>query len=156
MVHKIKRLRISSGGNHTTNYSFYVTGFSLNNQRIMLKITKSSGVDLTMCYNTNDFATRLLAPIANCTPVPPTPTPDPTFWDRSNIPTPQNVMIYKFLNRTYGKYSDSQVYWSFNGVTHYHRRTKLYRYAGKFIRESIFQCWCTAGSQQSKCLLGFY
>lgn len=40
------------------------------------------------------------------------------FWDRSNIPQAKNVMIYKFINRTYGKYSDSQVFWSFNGQTH--------------------------------------
>ncbi len=108
---------INSAGNHATTYSLYITGFSLNNQRLMLKINKTSGADLTICYNTNDFPTRLLAPVANSTPVPPTPTPDPTFWDRSNIPTAQNVMIYKFLNRTYGKYTDSQIYWTFNGVT---------------------------------------
>src|SRR5258706_474031 len=57
----------------------------------------------------------------------PTPTPSPTptppggieFWgDTSTIPPAQNVMMFKFLNRTYGKYPDSQVYWSFNRQAH--------------------------------------
>ena len=53
-----------------------------------------------------------------------TPIPTPTvaggtpFWDASNIPPAQNVMIFKFLNRTNGKYPDSQVFWSFNGQVH--------------------------------------
>jgi hypothetical protein len=35
------------------------------------------------------------------------------FWDPSNIPPAKNVMMFKFLNRTNGKYADSEVYWSF-------------------------------------------
>ncbi len=35
------------------------------------------------------------------------------FWDSSNIPPAKNVMMFKFLNRTNGKYQDSEVYWSF-------------------------------------------
>jgi hypothetical protein len=35
------------------------------------------------------------------------------FWDASNIPQAKNVMTFKFLNRTNGKYADSEVYWSF-------------------------------------------
>jgi Beta-1,3-glucanase len=35
------------------------------------------------------------------------------FWDTSNIPAAKNVMTFKFLNRTNGKYADSEVYWSF-------------------------------------------
>jgi hypothetical protein len=44
------------------------------------------------------------------------------FWDASNIPAPQNVMMFKFLNRTNGKYADSQVFWSvsINGATQSH------------------------------------
>ena len=39
------------------------------------------------------------------------------FWDTSNIPQAKNVMTFKFLNRTNGKYADSEVYWSFkNGA----------------------------------------
>jgi len=43
--------------------------------------------------------------------------PDPGgFWgDTSNIPPAQNVLMVKILNRTNGRYPDSQVYWSFNG-----------------------------------------
>jgi hypothetical protein len=46
----------------------------------------------------------------------------PDFWDASNIPPAQNVMMFKFLNRTNGKLSDSELYWSFklNGVTETH------------------------------------
>ena len=35
------------------------------------------------------------------------------FWDPSNIPPAKNVMMFKFLNRTNGKYTDAEVYWSF-------------------------------------------
>jgi hypothetical protein len=44
------------------------------------------------------------------------------FWDTSNIPAAKNVMTFKFLNRTNGKYSDSQVFWSFkgNGISQVH------------------------------------
>jgi hypothetical protein len=54
------------------------------------------------------------------TPTPtPTITPDPTFWgDTSTIPAAQNVLMLKILNRTNGKYPDSQVYWSYNGQVH--------------------------------------
>jgi len=39
------------------------------------------------------------------------------FWDPSNIPPAKNVMVFKFLNRTNGKYPDSQVFWSFKSNT---------------------------------------
>jgi hypothetical protein len=48
----------------------------------------------------------------------PTSEPDPTgFWDSSGIPPAKNVMVFKFLNRTNGKYSDAQVFWSFKSKT---------------------------------------
>jgi hypothetical protein len=37
----------------------------------------------------------------------------PNFWDTSDIPPAKNVMTFKFLNRTNGKFTDSQVFWSF-------------------------------------------
>ena len=40
------------------------------------------------------------------------------FWDSSNIPAAQNVLIFKFLNRTNGEYDDSEIYWKFNGQVH--------------------------------------
>ena len=55
-------------------------------------------------------------------PPPPTgpgaPPPDSFWGDTSTIPAAQNVVEVKILNRTNGKYPDSQVYWSFNGQTH--------------------------------------
>ncbi len=48
---------------------------------------------------------------------PPDGAAPPGFWDTSNIPRATQVMTFKFLNRTNGKYQDSQVYWSFkNGA----------------------------------------
>jgi hypothetical protein len=58
---------------------------------------------------------------------PPTTTPPnnggstmpDSFWgDTSGIPAAQNVVELKILNRTNGKYPDSQVFWSYNGVAH--------------------------------------
>ncbi|HEU4328620.1 MAG TPA: discoidin domain-containing protein [Roseiflexaceae bacterium] len=52
----------------------------------------------------------------------PTPTPTPPggdFWgDTSNIPPANNELMFKFLNRTNGRFSDSEIFWSFNGETH--------------------------------------
>ncbi|MFG3016240.1 beta-1,3-glucanase family protein [Streptomyces cinerochromogenes] len=46
-------------------------------------------------------------------------TPPDDFWgSTSDIPPAQNAVEVKILNRTNGKYPDSQVYWSFNGQTH--------------------------------------
>ncbi len=50
--------------------------------------------------------------------VPGEPLPDDGgapagFWDTSNIPAAKNVLMFKFLNRTNGKYQDAEVYWSF-------------------------------------------
>jgi F5/8 type C domain/Beta-1,3-glucanase len=44
--------------------------------------------------------------------------PDSFWGDTSGIPAAQNVVELKILNRTNGKYPDSQVFWSYNGVAH--------------------------------------
>ena len=59
---------------------------------------------------------------AGSNPIPGQPLPDDGgapagFWDSSNIPAAKNVMMFKFLNRTNGKYQDSEVYWSFKNGT---------------------------------------
>lgn len=48
------------------------------------------------------------------------PANDPNgFWgDTGTIPPAKNVLMVKILNRTNGKYPDSQVYWSFGGQEH--------------------------------------
>ncbi|GAA5022741.1 discoidin domain-containing protein [Kitasatospora paranensis] len=52
-------------------------------------------------------------------PTSPPPTDPGSFWgDTSSIPAAQNVVMLKILNRTNGKYPDSQVYWSYNGQAH--------------------------------------
>jgi uncharacterized protein YndB with AHSA1/START domain len=46
-------------------------------------------------------------------------TPPDDFWgSTSDIPAANNAVEVKILNRTNGKYPDSQVYWSFNGQVH--------------------------------------
>ncbi|MFD5813095.1 beta-1,3-glucanase family protein [Streptomyces sp. NPDC127038] len=46
-------------------------------------------------------------------------TPPDSFWgSTSDIPAANNAVEVKILNRTNGKYPDSQVYWSFNGQVH--------------------------------------
>jgi F5/8 type C domain/Beta-1,3-glucanase len=49
---------------------------------------------------------------------PGTPPADGFWGDTSAIPAAQNVVMLKVLNRTNGRYPDSQVYWSFNGQVH--------------------------------------
>ncbi len=41
----------------------------------------------------------------------------PGFWDTTNIPAAKNVMTFKFLNRTNGQFTDSEVFWSFKSGT---------------------------------------
>jgi len=52
----------SGSGNHTTTYSFNSNAITFNNQRLLIKISKESGADAVMCYNTNDFATSIKTP----------------------------------------------------------------------------------------------
>jgi beta-glucanase (GH16 family) len=59
---KIMNVSATGGGNHPTTYSYNLNSVSFNNQRLMVKVTKTSGVDAVMCYNTNDFPTRLVTP----------------------------------------------------------------------------------------------
>lgn len=47
-----------------------------------------------------------------------TPPPDDFWGSTSDIPPAHNVVEVKILNRTNGRYPDSQVYWSFNGQVH--------------------------------------
>jgi len=71
-------------------------------------------------YSLWEFAVRVTGGTTN--PPTPTPTVGPSnpppnaFWgDTSSIPAAQNVLMLKILNRTNGRYPDSQVYWSYNG-----------------------------------------
>jgi F5/8 type C domain/Beta-1,3-glucanase len=69
-------------------------------------------------YSLWEFAVRVTGD--STPPTSPTTTPpDDSFWgDTSGIPAARNVLMLKILNRTNGKYPDSQVYWSYNGVAH--------------------------------------
>jgi hypothetical protein len=48
----------------------------------------------------------------------PPPPPDAFWGDTSTIPAARNVVMVKVLNRTNGRYPDSQVFWNFNGQIH--------------------------------------
>ena len=53
----------SGGGNHSTTFTFSnLAAATFSNQLLLVKITKATGADLTMAYNTNDFPTRLVTP----------------------------------------------------------------------------------------------
>ena len=69
-------------------------------------------------YSLWEFAVRTTGPVSSPTPTPSPSTPDSFWGDTSTIPPAQNVVMVKVLNRTNGRYPDSQVYWSFNGQTH--------------------------------------
>ncbi|WP_425276271.1 beta-1,3-glucanase family protein [Streptomyces carpinensis] len=47
-----------------------------------------------------------------------TPPTDDFWGSTGDIPAAHNAVEVKILNRTNGKYPDSQVYWSFNGQAH--------------------------------------
>jgi hypothetical protein len=49
-------------GNHPTTFAITVSAASFANQRLLVKITKTTGSDMTMAYNGNDFPTRLILP----------------------------------------------------------------------------------------------
>src|SRR5262249_30805434 len=86
----------TGGGNHPSTYNYNgAAAVALSGQRLMVKIYKVSGADVTMAYNTNDFPSRLLTPSIGTgptpTPVPPTPTPTPTITPTLNpTPTPSS------------------------------------------------------------------
>jgi hypothetical protein len=37
------------------------------------------------------------------------------FWDASNLPPARNAVMFKFLNRTNGKFQDTELYWASTG-----------------------------------------
>ncbi len=69
-------------------------------------------------YSLFEFTVRTgTSPTSSPTPSPTPSDPPGGFWgDTSTIPPAQNVVMVKILNRTNGRYPDSQVYWSYNGV----------------------------------------
>jgi hypothetical protein len=77
-----QQVDVTGPGNHASTYNYNgIAAVSLSGQRLMVKIYKVSGVDITMAYNTNDFPTRLLTPAigGGSTPTPgSTATPTPT------------------------------------------------------------------------------
>ncbi|MFJ8579601.1 discoidin domain-containing protein [Micromonospora sp. NPDC093277] len=68
-------------------------------------------------YSLWEFVVRTTS--SGTTPPPTSPPPTGGFWgDTGSIPPAQNVLTVKVLNRTNGRYPDSQVYWSYNGQAH--------------------------------------
>lgn len=56
---KVQDVSTTGTGNHITKFEFGENKISCNDERIMIKIYKVSGNDVTMCYNGNDFDTKL-------------------------------------------------------------------------------------------------
>jgi hypothetical protein len=73
-------------------------------------------------YSLFEFVVRTGTSPTTSPTLTPTVSPSPgpgSFWgDTSGIPAAKNVLMLKILNRTNGKYPDSQVYWSYNGLAH--------------------------------------
>jgi len=70
------------------------------------------------------------------------------FWgDRSKIPAAKNVMTYVFLNRTYGKFTDEQMFWKFGD-----RPIHSFAEAPYYDMEanSSGRVYCYAGASDSK------
>jgi hypothetical protein len=70
------------------------------------------------------------------------------FWgDRSKIPTATNVMTYVFLNRTYGKFTDAQMFWKFGSMA-----VRSFAEAPYYDMEanSSGRVYCYAGASNSK------
>jgi hypothetical protein len=97
-----------------------------SNKCLDLKDNSSADLTVTQIWTCNGGANqKWTVPSGSTTPTtpptttPPTTTPPNSFWgDTASIPAAKNVMTFKILNRTNGKYPDSQVYWTFNGQTH--------------------------------------
>jgi Beta-1,3-glucanase len=110
-------LRMAQNGNV---WSQNVTGLASGNVVSYWFTYEKSGAG----YDTTTYTYTVGSTVPTATSAPTNGTPTPTtssssFWgDTSSIPAAKNVMMFKFLNRTNGKYPDSQVYWSFNGQTH--------------------------------------
>jgi hypothetical protein len=70
------------------------------------------------------------------------------FWgDRSKIPAAKNVMTYVFLNRTYGKFTDEQMFWKFgNMAVHSFAEAPYY----DMEANSSGRVYCYAGASNSK------
>ena len=74
------------------------------------------------------------------------------FWDASSIPAAKNVMMFKFLNRTNGQFSDADLFWSFKSGSisemHSIRRAADLRHARQQLRAHVLLCLRGGGARQ--------
>ena len=125
------------GSNDATNWNILATvtnASQVNHNRITTNLSgsyryvKMNGTTRTTQYGYSIWETSIYVlngpaptPTPTRTPTGPTGAPTPTvtpsgsgFWgDTASIPPAKNVLTFKFINRTNGKYPDSQVFWSF-------------------------------------------
>ena len=67
----------------------------------------------------DDPSKETTAPSSTTSTTSPSGASDASFWGKtSTIPAAKNVVEVKVLNKTNGKYPDSQVFWKFNGEEH--------------------------------------
>jgi hypothetical protein len=74
----------------------------------------------------------------------------PSFWDASNIPAATGAMVMKILNRTNGKYADSEIYWSFQGTMQSIAQAPIVQFPAGNLSGRMYFYICPAG-QTNKC-----
>ena len=57
---KIEDVSSTGTGNHKTTYSIDMPDTIFKDERLMIKIRKESGEEVNMCYNGNDFDSKLI------------------------------------------------------------------------------------------------
>jgi F5/8 type C domain/Beta-1,3-glucanase len=129
-----KSFQIQTSANGTTWTSIYTTTTGAGGNQVLTvngtgRYIRMNGTVRGTAYGYSlwSFVVHTTGSVTDePTTAPPTTTPPSggstmpdSFWgDTSGIPAAQNVVELKILNRTNGKYPDSQVFWSYNGVAH--------------------------------------
>jgi hypothetical protein len=110
----------ANGTSWTTIYSTTTGGGGVQNLTVSGsgRYVRMYGTVRGTAYGYSLFEFQVFGTGGGTTP-PTTPPPTGDFWgSTSDIPAAHNVLTVKILNRTNGKYPDSQVFWNFNGQTH--------------------------------------
>jgi hypothetical protein len=88
-------LPMNALGKEITTFSIKTEKAPLNNDRLALRLTKVTGPDIAVGFNANDYDSHL------------------TIIGGTTIPKPEGgVMTYNFINCTYGKYKDEEIFWT--------------------------------------------
>jgi hypothetical protein len=119
----------ANGSTWTTIYSTTTGAGGVQNLTVngTGRYVRMNGTVRALPYGYSLWEFQVFGSISGGTTTPPTTPPTggsgttmpASFWgDTGGIPAAKNVVEVQILNRTNGKYPDSQVFWSFNGQTH--------------------------------------